>query len=89
MNETTQNELARFGELARADADHPLEEGLSRFMSAQSMSFRDPETGILTPYGFDESCVEDRLRQFIRQKNRQYGWLLVEAYQQHTSPVGA
>ena len=81
-NETTQKELARFGELARADADHPLKEGLSHFSSSQSMSFIDPETGFLTRYGFRESRVEDRMHQLIRQKNRQYGWLLVEAYEE-------
>lgn len=81
-NETTKKELVRFGELARADGDNPLKEGLSHFMSNQSMSFSDPETGFLVPYGFHQSRVEDRLHQLIRQKNRQYGWLLVEAYEE-------
>ena len=82
VKETTQKEIARFGELAHADAENPLQEGLSHFMSSQSMSFCDPETGILRPYGFDESRVEDRLHQLVRQQNRQYGWLLVEAYEE-------
>ena len=82
VNETAKKEIGRFLELARADAENPLQDGLSHFMSNQSMSFYDPETGLLTPYGFAESRVEDRLHQIIRQKNRQYGWLLVEAYEE-------
>lgn len=81
-NETTQKELARFADLARADADNPLKDGLSHFTSSQAMSFVDPETGFLTAYDHRESLVEDRLHQLIRQKNRQYGWLLVEAYEE-------
>lgn len=81
VNETTQKELARFGGLVRADADHP-DDGFSHFTSSQSMAFYDPETGILTPYGFTESRAEDRVHQLVRQKNRQYGWLLVEAYEE-------
>ncbi|MDE0177038.1 MAG: hypothetical protein OXP36_00450 [Gammaproteobacteria bacterium] len=82
VNETTKNELERFLELAHADAETPLPGGLSHFMSNQSMSYYDPETGILRPYGFAKSRVEDRLHQVIKQKNRQYGWLLVEAYEE-------
>ena len=82
VKESSQTEFARIGELARADADNPLQEGLSHFMSSQSMWFCDPETGTLRQYGFDESRVENRLHQLIRQQNRQYGWLLVEAYEE-------
>lgn len=82
VKETTQKEIARFRELARADAESPLHEGLSHFMSSQRMSFCDPETAYLEPYGFNESRVEDRLQQLIRHQNRQYGWLLVEAYEE-------
>ena len=46
------------------------------------MYFDDPTTGVLTPYGFSKSSAEDRLQLIGKQKNRQYAWLLVEAYEE-------
>ena len=81
VTETTPQVLTRFAELARAEANQ-AGDVLPRFMSVRSMGFRDPESGDYVRYGATTSRAEDRVRQVIRQQDRQYGWLLVEAYEE-------
>ena len=81
VKETTRQELSRFAELARAEADQTGDD-LPHYMSSESMGFYDPESGVYTRYGVAESRAEDRIQQIVKQKNRQYGWLLVEAYEE-------
>ena len=81
VKDTTLEELTRFAELSRAEADQ-TGDALPAFTSLQSMGFEDPETGIYTRYGLTESRAEDRVRQIVRQKNRQYGWLLAETHEE-------
>ena len=79
--ETTKQEFARYADYVRAEADS-ADDDLPHYMSSESMAFYDPESGLYTRYGITESGAEDRMRQLVRQKNRQYGWLLVEAYEE-------
>ena len=81
VKETTRQELTRYAELARAEADHARDD-LLHYRSSESMGFYDPESGVYTRYGATESRAEDRIQQIVKQKNRQYGWLLVEAYEE-------
>lgn len=81
VKETTQQELTRYAELASAEADHARDD-LLHYMSSESMGFHDPESGVYTRYGATKSRTEDRIQQIVKQKNRQYGWLLVEAYEE-------
>ena len=46
------------------------------------MGFRDPESGDYVKYGAAVSRTKDRAKQVVRQQDRQYGWLLVEAYEE-------
>lgn len=50
--------------------------------SAQSTYFYDAMTGTAIPYGHSELSAEDKLRLIATQKNRQYCWALVEAYEE-------
>lgn len=81
VKETSLQELKRFAELARAESNDTKDDS-PRYMSSESVGFYDPETGRYTRYGITESRAEDRVQQIVKQKNRQYGWLLVEAYEE-------
>ena len=81
VKETTRQEVTRFAEFVRAEADDP-EDDPPRYMSLESMGFYDPESGLYTRYGKTDSGAKDRIQQLVKHKNRQYGWLLVEAYEE-------
>ena len=51
-------------------------------LSMQSMLFQTLRTGDLIRYGFVETDVQGQARRTAEHKNRQYGWLLVEAYEE-------
>ena len=80
VKQTTRTVVTRLDEMARDEAGQKGD-ALPPF-SVKSMLSRDPESGEYIHYGADVSRVEDRARQVIRQQNRQYGWLLVEAYEE-------
>lgn len=50
--------------------------------SIHSMYFSDPHTGTTRKFGFRKSSVQDRASQVVSQKNKQYCWLLAEAYEE-------
>ena len=79
INETTQQELNRYSEYVKQTSD--TADALPPYQSRQVMIFRDPRTGEVIPYSFRESFAEDRFRIVEKQKNKQYCWLLVEAYE--------
>ncbi|MCY4629041.1 MAG: hypothetical protein OXE58_15935 [Acidobacteria bacterium] len=78
--DTTRPVVRRLDEIAQAEADRTGD--VSVPFSVQSMGFRDPESGEYVRYGAAVSRTEDRAQQVVRQQNRQYGWLLVEAYEE-------
>jgi len=80
VKETTRAVVARLDEMARDEAGQSGDV-LPPF-SVKSMLFRDPESGEYIRYAAAVSSVEDRAQQVVRQQNRQYGWLLVEAYEE-------
>ena len=45
------------------------------------MYFQDLKTEEVIRYGFIKSNAEQQRHRLFEQKNRQYGWLLVEAYE--------
>ena len=78
--ETTRPVVKRLAEIAQTEADQTGDVSLP--FSVQSMGFRDPESGEDVRYGAAVSRAEDRAQQVVRQLDRQYGWLLVEAYEE-------
>lgn len=50
--------------------------------SVNWMYFHDARTGKYTKYGSRKSSIEDRIKLAIFQKNKQYCWLLAEAYEE-------
>lgn len=52
------------------------------FLSMQSMYFQDLTSGSLVHYGFVKSNAEHTRDRVSEQKNKQYAWLLVEAYEE-------
>lgn len=50
-------------------------------VSAQNMSFRCAETGQHFFYDFTEHSIQDQIQALKRHTNRQYQWLLAEAYE--------
>ncbi len=47
-----------------------------------NMSFRNAKTGDAIFYGFKELSIEDRYLHVLLHKNKQYQWLLAEAYEE-------
>ena len=79
--ETTKKEILRFSEIALADAKQSRDEVL-HYESYERIGYYDPASGVYTSYGGLRSTPNDRILQLIKQKNRQYGWLLVEAWEE-------
>lgn len=80
--------------LMRTEADRQLQQYLEHderraaknlppeyVVSAQNMSFRCAETGQHFFYDFTEHSIKDQIQALERHTNRQYQWLLVEAYE--------
>lgn len=78
--ETAKKELLELNKYADQLKKNPLLKELG--FSAHAMYFYDPQTGTATPYGYRKSSVEERAFQVILQKNKQYCWLLTEAYEE-------
>ena len=75
-----QQEYERLSERAKMASEGGEEYPSSE--SVQAMYFYDAMTGTAMPYGHSELSAEDKLRLIATQKNRQYCWLLVEAYEE-------
>ena len=73
-------ELEQLNKYAEQLRNNPSLEGLG--FSTHAMYFYDPHTGTARNYGFRKSSVEDRATQVVLQKNKQYCWLLAEAYEE-------
>ena len=67
---------------ARAKMASEREGECPSFESVQAMYFYDAMTGTAVPFGHSELSAETKLRLIKTQKNRQYCWLLVEAYEE-------
>ena len=79
-NDIMQQEHERLSRRAKMASERGEEYPSSE--SVQAMYFYDAMTGTATPYGHSELSAEDKLRLIATQKNRQYCWLLVEAYEE-------
>lgn len=77
---TAKKELQQLNQYAEQLKSNPALEGFSS--SSDAMYFYDPRTGTARNYGFRESSVEDRVKLVVFQKNKQYCWLLAEAYEE-------
>ena len=75
-----QQEYERLSERAKMESERGEEYPSSE--SVQAMYFYDAMTGTAMPYGHSDLSAEDKLRLIATQKNRQYYWLLVEAYEE-------
>ena len=80
VKDSAKEEFARFSKFADQDVESNSE--ISPFVSSQVMLFQDLRTGHIKRYGFSQSTAEHRRDLIAKHKNRQYGWLLVEAYEE-------
>ena len=80
VKDLTKEELKRLSEYIEQTSDSENES--IPFLSLQSMYFQDLKTGEVIRYGFIESNAEHQRDTVSKQKNKQYGWLLVEAYEE-------
>jgi hypothetical protein len=78
--ETAKKELKELNTFAMQLKEHIYPDDFGD--SFDAMRFRDPITGESKRYGFRQSSLDDRVMQVILQKNKQYCWLLVEAYEE-------
>lgn len=80
IKDLTKDELARLSEREKQISE--MGDEYISFLSMQSMFFQDLKSGTPIRYGFVESNAEHKRDRIAEQKNRQYGWLLVEAYEE-------
>ena len=80
VKDSTKEELKRLSEYIEQLST--FEDGATSFRSMQSMYFQELTTGQVLRYGFIKSSAEDQRNRVSRHKDRQYGWLLVEAYEE-------
>ena len=80
VKDSTKEELKRLSEYIEQLSN--FEDSAIPFLSMQSMYFQELSTGEVVRYGFIESSADDQRIRTSRHKNRQYGWLLVEAYEE-------
>lgn len=78
--DAAKRELRELDEYAERMADVPQAGDATTSLNA--MYFREAETGELRIYGHYKSTIDDRARIVVFQKNRQYRWLLAEAYEE-------
>ena len=80
VKDAAEEEFKRFSEYVEPPVDPDLD--ITSYRSLQSMYFQDLQSGDLFRYGFRKFTAEHKLRMISKHKNRQYGWLLVEAYEE-------
>ncbi len=73
-------EFKKYLELAQEAERHP--DLVLLYSSVHAMHFYDAQTGEATVYGNRKLSAEDRVRLTGEKKNREYCWLLVEAYEE-------
>ena len=73
-------ESKKYLELAQETEEYPDQALL--YSSAHTMHFYDAQTGEVAVYGSRKLSAEDRVRLIGEKKNREYCWLLVEAYEE-------
>ncbi len=78
---TSKTELLRYAELASDDRAN-TDQDFPSYMSNESSGFYDLETGTYRRFSSRTVRATDRIRQIVKQKNRQYSWFLVEAYEE-------
>lgn len=77
---TAKKELEELNKYAEHLKTNPSMEKFG--FSVHSMHFNDPITGEARSYGYRKSSVSDRTLLVVKQKNKQYCWLLAEAYEE-------
>lgn len=80
VKKTAQKELKYIEEYAAQFQDKPDIVELSS--SHDVMYFSDAVNGTATPYAHRVSSIEDRYLSIVLHKNKQYHWLLAEAYEE-------
>ena len=80
VKNVTKEELTRLSEYTERTSE--MGDEFVSFLSMQSMYFQDLTSGSLRRYGFVKSNAEQKRDRVAEQKNKQYGWLLVEAYEE-------
>jgi hypothetical protein len=78
--ETAQKELEQLNIYAEKIKNNTQLEAMS--LSLDSMYFSDARTGELKLYGFRQSFIDDRTKIAVFRQNKQYCWLLAEAYEE-------
>lgn len=77
--DSAKKELLLINEYANSLNDNPE---LKDFPSLHNMTFYDARTGIIKVYNHKECSLEDRYLHVLLHKNKQYQWLLAEAYEE-------
>lgn len=80
VKRTAQKELKCLEEYAASLQDKPDLKHLS--FSHDAMHFYDAKTGTARRHGLKVSSIEDRYLSVILHKNKQYQWLIAEAYEE-------
>jgi len=79
VRDSTKRELDALNEYAASMADHPEFEDFTS--SRHKRVFNCAKTGEPRFYGYKKQGIEDRRLAIFHHKNKQYQWLLVEAYE--------
>lgn len=79
INNMTKEELRNLNNYYKSIEDKPVLLGLPK--SLDRMFFSDAKTGEMRKFGYRRSSVEDRIKAVVFHKNKQYQWLLAEAYE--------
>ncbi len=77
---SAKKELTFIGELSNSLKDIPELKDVPS--SVHNMTFHDARTGQMQSYSYKEQSVEDRYLRVLLHKNKQYQWLLAEAYEE-------
>ncbi len=77
---TSKNELDSLTEYSNVVKENPSLKDLPK--SVHNMSFYDARTGIIKFYNYKKRSLEDYYLHVLLHKNKQYQWLLSEAYEE-------
>ena len=80
VNEAAKEESRRLAKYLGRPANS--ESDSRRYISLQNMLFQDLTSGDVVRYGHRQFTAEDEFNMISKHKNRQYCWLLVEAYEE-------
>jgi len=79
ISKMAEGELNNLNEYYKSIEDKP--ELLELPLTLDRMCFPDAKTGELRTFGRKKSSIEDRMKAVVSHKNKQYQWLLAEAYE--------